>query len=84
MMRIRLLYILLIFFSCSLAFAQFPPAVGNAGTTAMHKDSSAFIGWASYCTIQRGYINLADTSVTYNGVTITMSWPNLKPAFPVL
>jgi len=34
----------------------------------MFKDSSAFIGWASYCTISRGYINIADTTIKYNGV----------------
>ncbi len=47
--------------------AQFAPPVGQPGTTAIHKDSSAIIGWASSCEIQRGYINMADTTVAYNG-----------------
>jgi len=34
----------------------------------MHMDSSAFIGWASSCSIQRGYINMVDTTMLYNGV----------------
>ena len=46
--------------------AQYAPPAGQPGTTAMYKDSSAFIGWASTCTIERGYINLADTTVRYN------------------
>ncbi len=55
--------------ACSTAAnAQFPPPAGQPGTTAMYKDSSAFISWASYATITRGYINIADTTVTYNGV----------------
>jgi hypothetical protein len=48
-------------------FAQYPPPAGSPGTTAMSKDSTAFIGWASYCTIERGYINLSDTTITYEG-----------------
>lgn len=34
--------------------AQFPPAAGQPGTTALHADSSAFIGWAVGCEVQRG------------------------------
>jgi hypothetical protein len=30
-------------------------------------DSAAFIGWASTCVIERGYVNMADTSFLYNG-----------------
>lgn len=35
-------------------WAQFAPAAGVAGTTAMHADSSAFVAWATGCTIERG------------------------------
>ncbi len=31
----------------------------------MHKDSSAFIGWATSAEIVRGYVNISDTTVTY-------------------
>ena len=48
-------------------YAQYPPPAGQPGTTAMYKDSSAFIGWASTCSLERGYINISDTSVVYNG-----------------
>lgn len=34
--------------------AQFPPPAGQPGTTAMHKDSSAFVAWATGCTVVRG------------------------------
>ena len=67
----RLVYCILGLLHSICTFAQFPPPAGNPGTTAMHKDSSAFIGWASYCTIERGYINISDTTVTYNGANKT-------------
>jgi len=44
------------------AIAQFPPAAGQIGSTAIHKDSSVFIDWAATCNISRGYINISDTS----------------------
>lgn len=47
--------------------AQYPPPAGYEGTTAMFKDSVAFVGWASSCIDQRGYINLSDTTVIYAG-----------------
>ncbi|MCX6307091.1 MAG: T9SS type A sorting domain-containing protein [Bacteroidetes bacterium] len=54
-------------FVSTILFAQYPPPAGQPGTTAMYKDSSAFIGWASTCTIERGYINISDTTILYNG-----------------
>ena len=35
-------------------WAQFAPAQDKSGTTAMHADSSAFIAWATGCTVERG------------------------------
>ncbi|MEI7725659.1 MAG: T9SS type A sorting domain-containing protein [Bacteroidota bacterium] len=66
-------YILLLsaLLSSSLLFAQYPPPAGQPGTTAISKDSSAFIGWATTCIIERGYINIADTTIVYNGVNKT-------------
>lgn len=49
-------------------FAQFPPGAGHQGTTAMYVDSLAFIGWATGCEVTRGFVNIADTTVTYNGL----------------
>lgn len=45
--------------------AQFAPAAGQPGTSAMHKDSSAFIEWVSGCEVIRGYQNITNTSVGY-------------------
>ena len=35
-------------------WAQFAPPAGVAGTTAIHADSSAFVAWATSCTVERG------------------------------
>src|SRR5688500_2779153 len=53
------------FFIFSNAHAQFPPAAGQPGTSAMHKDSSAFIDWVSGCEVLRGYQNVANTVSGY-------------------
>lgn len=53
----------LFIFISSYSFAQFHGAVGSPNTTAMHKDSSAFINWASTCVINRGWQNIADHSL---------------------
>jgi hypothetical protein len=45
--------------------AQYAPAVGMQGSTAMYKDSSAFKAWATGCTLQRGWQDIADTTLGY-------------------
>ncbi len=42
---------------------MFPPSVGHAGTTAIYKDSTAIIAWATYCQVSRGWQNMADISL---------------------
>ena len=42
-----------LFFSLS-AKGQFPPPAGQEGSTAIHKDSSVFVGWATGCEVVRG------------------------------
>jgi hypothetical protein len=49
------------------ASAQFPPPAGQPGTTAIHKDSSAIIAWASGIEVSRGLINISDPSQTHEG-----------------
>lgn len=45
------------------AQAQFAPQVGNPGTTAVHKDSTAIKAWATGCTLNRSWQNIADTTL---------------------
>jgi hypothetical protein len=42
--------------------AQFPPAAGLPGSTALHKDSVEWVAWANICTVQRGFLNIANQS----------------------
>lgn len=37
---------------------SFPPAAGQPGSTAIHKDSSVFIAWANTCTVTRGFMQI--------------------------
>ena len=46
--------------------AQYPPAAGLPGTTAIHKDSLIFVQWADSCVITRGFVNIADTSFEHS------------------
>jgi Secretion system C-terminal sorting domain len=39
--------------------AQFAPVAGQPGTTAIPAESSALVGWATSCNIQRGYRDIA-------------------------
>lgn len=51
---IKRISILLLALVPTMLWAQFAPEVGVAGTTAMHADSSAFVAWATGCTVERG------------------------------
>jgi len=46
-------------------FAQGPyaPAADSLGSTAMHKDSTAFVDWASASVVERGWQNITDTTL---------------------
>ena len=48
------------------SFGQFAPSIGITGTTAIYKDSSAFVAWANAGNIIRG---LQDISTPSNGYT---------------
>ncbi len=45
------------------ASAQYAPQAGLPGSDAIAAGSSAFTGWARQCTVQRGYMNIADPSL---------------------
>ena len=54
-MKIKvILYILLLFFT-KVVSAQYAPAAGLPGSTAIFKDSTCFVAWASGCTVHRGF-----------------------------
>jgi hypothetical protein len=64
----RTLTYLLLIITTNVAFAQFAPSAGIPGSTAIYKDSSAFIDWASGCTLQRGLKNIITADSGYASV----------------
>jgi hypothetical protein len=46
-------------------FGQYAPAAGETGSTALYKDDPSFLGWASYCNVRRGFINISDTTISF-------------------
>ncbi len=47
--------------------AQYPPAAGEPGSTAIPADSSCFVAWANGCHVERGFVNMSDTTVQAGG-----------------
>jgi len=45
------------------SIAQYAPAAGQAGSTAIHMDSSIIVAWANQCTFTRGWQNISDQSL---------------------
>ncbi len=65
-------FIAILFLPVLNAKAQFAPAVGRPGSTAIHKDSSIIAAWATHCSVVRGWQNINNTSlgkVTYGSDT---------------
>lgn len=52
-------------------WAQFAPAQDKPGTTAMHADSSAFVGWATGCVVESGPMNITNPGAGMAG----QGWP---------
>jgi hypothetical protein len=52
----------LLFGSLSL-MAQYAPGIGKSGTSAMHKDSSAFVAWASSAEVLQGPVQIGQDSL---------------------
>jgi hypothetical protein len=55
-------FLSLLMISCffPVIIAQYPPPAGQSGTTAIYKDSSIFVAWATGCEVIRGPINIMD------------------------
>lgn len=46
---------------------SYHPPAGVAGTSAIHKDSSVFIAWATGASVKRGFLQISDTNIQING-----------------
>ena len=54
-----------LFFITSISKAQFAGCAGTIGTSAIYKDSSVFVNWATSCVVTRGYQDVAVPSGGY-------------------
>jgi len=63
------LYFTLLLLAANSLVAQFAPAAGKTGSTAIHADSSCFVNWAKSCSLNLGYkqINQPDSGFTAVG-----------------
>jgi hypothetical protein len=55
------------------SYGQYPPPPGSKGTSAIYKDSSVYYAWAKHCSVIRGYVNISDTTITYDSIN-RASW----------
>jgi len=65
-MRVYLLPILLVLTfgaQAQILVGPYAPPAGQLGTTAVHKDSTIIVDWASHALVERGWQNIADTSL---------------------
>ncbi len=60
--------LLLTHLAITVGYAQYAGHAGTIGSTAIHKDSSAFVAWAKTCTVQRGYQDISNPSLGYASV----------------
>ena len=59
----NLSFIFAIALSFSALSQSYAPAPGNAGSTAIHKDSSIIVNWATGIDLRRGYLEISDPSM---------------------
>jgi hypothetical protein len=59
----KVVFIICFFVIKNIAVGQFAPAAGKAGSTAIFKDSSIFVAWASSCSITKGYMDVSHPSL---------------------
>lgn len=77
-MKYRFLLIISLFALGMNAQGPYAPAAGEPGSTAIHKDSTKIIGWATTCIVSRGYLNISDTTsgyASFGNDTIAIGYP---------
>ena len=77
---IKRISILLLALVPTMLWAQFAPEAGVAGTTAMHADSSAFVAWATGCTVERGPQQIDSLSRIASSFSSFAKLPEVAPA----
>ena len=76
--KLTILFLLLGFGITNPFRSQFAPAAGQVGTTAIHKDSSSFVNWATTCSVTLGPEDISDPQsniVSTGNSTMTVGFP---------
>lgn len=55
------------FLNATLLFSQYAPPAGQVGTTAIYKDSSAILAWATGVEVVRGLIDISNPAAMHEG-----------------
>ena len=69
----------ILFFISYTAFAQYSPIIGEEGCIAIPMDSPLFVNWAEQGEVERGWVNIADTTlgkVTFGEIDYCFGAPN--------
>jgi len=72
------LFKIVFFINCTV-FAQFSPIIGEQGCIAIHMDSPLFVNWAEEGEVDRGWMNIADTTlgkVTFGEIDFAYGVPD--------
>jgi hypothetical protein len=56
-----------LFVSLDLISQSYPPPVGHEGSKAIFKDSSIIKSWANEINVERGFVQISDTTIYVNG-----------------
>ena len=59
----RIIALLFMVFTTLPVAAQYAPQAGVAGSTAISKDDKRFVAWANACTVERGWLDIADKAL---------------------
>src|SRR5690554_1227010 len=59
--------IISVFISSFVLSQPYAPAAGEVGSTAISFDDSRFVAWATGIELTRGYVNIEDTLIEYDG-----------------
>ncbi|RZJ71375.1 T9SS type A sorting domain-containing protein [Flavobacterium sp.] len=74
---------LLCFLSLTCLAQSYPPAAGEAGSTAIPKESPNFVAWATEISVERGYVNISNPTLTAAGSNFASAGlPEYATGFP--
>jgi len=59
----KITFLLLIFYSLGFSQTTYPPQAGEPGTTAIHKEATVFVAWATGIDVERGFMDISNPNL---------------------